>query len=276
MDTKKIGAFLKELRNEINMTQEQLAERMYVSCRTVSRWETGATLPNIAILIDLSELYDVDIREILDGEKKEEIVRKEQIMEKKQIVREEQTSKEGQPIKDGQIIENKQTPEKAQFVEEKRIAEKGRLSKEEQIDKEGKIVEKGQIMENGLFVKEEQLAKDGRIAEKRQTMEKERCTGKEKENTILKVAEYNQEEKRRLIKKGQLGFIICFIFSLIKFAIEIFDLKGDGFWYNLADFIRGFSDGFIFVMIIVGILYTTNLLNKIKETKRRFFKSNES
>ena len=65
MDTKKIGAFLKELRNEINMTQEQLAERMYVSCRTVSRWETGATLPNIAILIDLSELYDVDILSLI-------------------------------------------------------------------------------------------------------------------------------------------------------------------------------------------------------------------
>lgn len=258
MDTKKIGTFLKELRNENNMTQEQLAERMYVSGRTVSRWETGATLPNIAILIDLSEFYDVDIKEILDGEKKEEIVRKEQIMEKKQIAREEQTVKAGQPVKDGQIIEKSQTPEKGQFAEK------------------GRIVENGQFMEKALFVKEEQIVNDGRIAEKGQIIEKKRYTGKEKENTILKVAEYNQEEKRRLIKKGQLGFIICFIFSLIKFAIEIFDLKGDDFWYNLADFIRGFSDGFIFVMIIVGILYTTNLLNNIKETKRRFFKSNES
>jgi transcriptional regulator with XRE-family HTH domain len=51
MDTKKIGKFLKELRNEKNMTQEQLAERMFVSGRTVSRWETGANLPDIAILL---------------------------------------------------------------------------------------------------------------------------------------------------------------------------------------------------------------------------------
>ena len=41
MDTKKIGAFLKQCRKEKNLTQEQLAEKFGVSARTVSRWETG-------------------------------------------------------------------------------------------------------------------------------------------------------------------------------------------------------------------------------------------
>ena len=43
MDTKKIGAFLKQCRKENNLTQEQLAEKFGVSARTVSRWETGGT-----------------------------------------------------------------------------------------------------------------------------------------------------------------------------------------------------------------------------------------
>lgn len=44
MDQRKIGFFLKELRKEKNLTQEQLAEKMNVSGRTVSRWETGLSL----------------------------------------------------------------------------------------------------------------------------------------------------------------------------------------------------------------------------------------
>lgn len=43
MDTKKIGAFLKQCRKEKNLTQEQLAEVLGVSARTVSRWETGVS-----------------------------------------------------------------------------------------------------------------------------------------------------------------------------------------------------------------------------------------
>ena len=43
MDTKKIGAFLKQCRKEKNLTQEQLAEVLGVSARTVSRWEAGVS-----------------------------------------------------------------------------------------------------------------------------------------------------------------------------------------------------------------------------------------
>ena len=72
MDQRKIGSFLKELRKEKGLTQEQLAEKMNVSGRTVSRWETGSNMPDLDILIELSDLYDVDIRELLDGERKSE------------------------------------------------------------------------------------------------------------------------------------------------------------------------------------------------------------
>lgn len=74
MDTKKIGIFLKELRKEKGLTQEQLAEKLLVSGRTVSRWETGLNMPDLSILIRISELYDVEIKEILDGERKSEIM----------------------------------------------------------------------------------------------------------------------------------------------------------------------------------------------------------
>jgi len=77
MDQKKIGAFLKRLRKEKGLTQEQLAERFYVSPKTVSRWETGSNMPDVGTLIDLADFYDVDIRELIDGERKSENMDKE-------------------------------------------------------------------------------------------------------------------------------------------------------------------------------------------------------
>ena len=70
MDLLKTGEFLRELRKEKNITQEELAERMGVARRTVSRWETGSNMPDMDILIDISDFYGVDLREILDGERK--------------------------------------------------------------------------------------------------------------------------------------------------------------------------------------------------------------
>lgn len=72
MDQIKMGSFLKKLRKEKGLTQEQLAEQLNVSNRSVSRWETGNTLPDISILIELAEFYDIDIKEIIDGERKSE------------------------------------------------------------------------------------------------------------------------------------------------------------------------------------------------------------
>lgn len=77
MDMKKIGAFLKELRKERGLTQEQLAELLLVSGRTVSRWETGTNMPDLSILIQIAEFYDLDMKEILDGERKSGTMDKE-------------------------------------------------------------------------------------------------------------------------------------------------------------------------------------------------------
>lgn len=73
MDQKKTGAFLRQLRKEKNLTQEELAEQFNISSRSVSRWETGTNLPDLSILVELSDFYDVDIREIIDGERKSEM-----------------------------------------------------------------------------------------------------------------------------------------------------------------------------------------------------------
>lgn len=72
MNPKEIGIFLKRLRNEKGITQEQLAEILGVSGRTVSRWETGNNLPDLSVLVEISEYYDVEIKEILNGERKSE------------------------------------------------------------------------------------------------------------------------------------------------------------------------------------------------------------
>ena len=77
MDMIKIGKFLQELRKENGLTQEQLAEQMGVARRTVSRWETGSNMPDLDVLIDLSDLYKVDLREILSGERKNEQMNEE-------------------------------------------------------------------------------------------------------------------------------------------------------------------------------------------------------
>ena len=77
MDQKKIGLFLKELRKEKRITQEQLAEKFNVSSRTVSRWENGNNMPDLDILIEISDYYEVDLREVLNGERKSEDMNKE-------------------------------------------------------------------------------------------------------------------------------------------------------------------------------------------------------
>ncbi len=77
MNQEKIGRFLKELRKQKGLTQEQIAEKFNVSNRTISRWENGYNMPDIDILIEISDYYEVDLREILNGERKSENMDKE-------------------------------------------------------------------------------------------------------------------------------------------------------------------------------------------------------
>lgn len=77
MDQIKVGAFLKDLRKEKGITQEQLAEELGVSGRTISRWETGKNMPDISLLVEIAEFFDVSIPEIIKGERKSENMKEE-------------------------------------------------------------------------------------------------------------------------------------------------------------------------------------------------------
>ncbi len=87
MDQMKIGTLIKELRREKNLTQEQLAEEFNVSRRTVSRWETGSNLPDLDVLLEMSDFFSIDLRELLDGERKDQKMNNE-VMETAQKVSE--------------------------------------------------------------------------------------------------------------------------------------------------------------------------------------------
>lgn len=69
MDMTKMGAFLQSLRKEKGLTQEQLGEKLCISGKTISRWETGAYMPPVEMLLALSELYDVSMNELVCGER---------------------------------------------------------------------------------------------------------------------------------------------------------------------------------------------------------------
>ena len=77
MDQTKVGQFLKQLRKEKGITQEEFAEKIGVSGRTVSRWETGSNMPDISLLVEIADFYDVDVREIIEGVKKSEMMNEE-------------------------------------------------------------------------------------------------------------------------------------------------------------------------------------------------------
>ena len=75
MDNKKFGDFIKELRKEKQLTQKEFGEKLNITDKAISKWERGLSFPDIAVLKDLSEFFEIDISELLNGErgKKQEI-----------------------------------------------------------------------------------------------------------------------------------------------------------------------------------------------------------
>lgn len=69
MNAFKIGGFISELRKEKGLTQKELAEKLNVTDKAVSKWETGRSAPDIALLSPLAEALGVTVVEILQGEK---------------------------------------------------------------------------------------------------------------------------------------------------------------------------------------------------------------
>ena len=69
MDQIKIGKFIAACRKEQGMTQAVLAEKLGISDRAVSKWETGKSLPDSGIMLELCELLGINVNELLSGEK---------------------------------------------------------------------------------------------------------------------------------------------------------------------------------------------------------------
>lgn len=69
MDQEKIGTFMKNLRKENGLTQEQFAEKLGVSQKSVSRWETGKTMPDYSLLPGICEILGINVAELLNAER---------------------------------------------------------------------------------------------------------------------------------------------------------------------------------------------------------------
>ena len=69
MDMVKMGSFLAELRKEHHLTQAELGEKLGVTNKTISRWETGNYMPPVEMLEELSKMYDMTINELLSDRK---------------------------------------------------------------------------------------------------------------------------------------------------------------------------------------------------------------
>ena len=83
MERKTIGAFLAVLRKANGMTQQQVADRLNVSNKTVSKWERDESLPDITLIPALAEMFHVTSDEILRGQRLEQTLRTEGAQEKR-------------------------------------------------------------------------------------------------------------------------------------------------------------------------------------------------
>lgn len=73
MDKIKIGKFIAETRRLQNLTQRQLADALYISDKTVSKWECGNGLPEVSLMLPLCDILDITVNDLLSGEKVSEV-----------------------------------------------------------------------------------------------------------------------------------------------------------------------------------------------------------
>ena len=74
----RIGEQIKNYRKTAGLTQEQVANYLGVSTPAVNKWEKGSNMPDISILVDIADYYDISIPEIINGERKSEIMNEEE------------------------------------------------------------------------------------------------------------------------------------------------------------------------------------------------------
>ena len=64
MDQEKIGKFISKVRKEKNITQEQLADKLHITNRAISKWENGICLPDVSIMMELCKILDISINDL--------------------------------------------------------------------------------------------------------------------------------------------------------------------------------------------------------------------
>ena len=69
MDQVKIGKFIADQRKQANLTQMQLAEKLGITDRAISKWETGKSLPDSSIMLELCDIFGITVNDLLSGEK---------------------------------------------------------------------------------------------------------------------------------------------------------------------------------------------------------------
>lgn len=69
IDQARTGRFIQSLRKELGLTQRQLAEKLMISDKTISKWETGAGLPEISLLMPLCRELGINVNELLSGQR---------------------------------------------------------------------------------------------------------------------------------------------------------------------------------------------------------------
>ena len=72
MDQAKIGKFIQTIRKERNLTQKEVADKLNISDKTVSKWETGNGLPEVGLMLPLCKLLGISVNELLSGERLDE------------------------------------------------------------------------------------------------------------------------------------------------------------------------------------------------------------
>lgn len=70
MDQIKIGKFISKKRKDINLTQEELAEKLNVTAKSISRWENGKTMPDMSLFNEICNILNISLEELLSGEDK--------------------------------------------------------------------------------------------------------------------------------------------------------------------------------------------------------------
>ena len=79
INKEQFGQFIASVRKQKNMTQKELAGRLFVSDKAVSKWERGLSLPDVTMLMPLAHALDVSVAELLQGKRMEDELPKEEV-----------------------------------------------------------------------------------------------------------------------------------------------------------------------------------------------------